>query len=836
MFDPSQPDYTDTPVSARRPRYPYSPACQNAEPAVSLVTPFYNTGPLFHETAASVFQQSFQQWEWIIVDDASDDPKSMALIECYARQDSRIRLLRSPLQRGPGAARNLGAAEARSPYLAFLDSDDLYEPTTLEKWLWFLESHPHYAMVKGFQVAFGAKRYLWRRGFHSGREILENNTVQTASMIRRDVYLAVGGMDESIAGGMEDWDFWLKCAERGYWGGTVPEFLDWYRTRASHNDRWSNWDRGPAQAAFGAELRERHPSLYQGAFPAPQEPPAASSAETVQLLALENHLAPDADRRRLLILVPHLVLGGSDKFVLDLMAELIAKHGFDVTIATTRGRPHPWRPYFEALTPDVFTLDTFLRLSDAPRFLAYLIRSRGIDSVLVTHSELGYRLLPYLRSRCPGVRFYDYVHIEEPAWKSGGYPAMSVAHHQFLDRTAASSQHLKDWMVERGAQSAKVSVITTNIDTESWRRDRYDAESLRLRWDVSAGVPVILFAGRLCAQKQPAVLAHTLRFLEKGRIHYLCLIAGGGELEAWLREFIRKNGIRGARLIGPQSNENVKELLALSDILFLPSKHEGIALTIYEAMAMGVVPVSAAVGGQAELVTPECGVLITPGENEVARYAEALERLLGDRALRIKMAEAARDRVANHYRLDQMGQEMAAMLSSAPRRHREPSARGAEIQASSTAEAREVIEQYRLEAAGEWKWHAPPGAQSKPAVPILQMLAILRPLFIGQSHASNRKLFLRVLWHPPWRHKLIAAFDRSFYAAEYPDVPKLFPFPQLHYVFYGYREERLPSPTFDTLDFALRYPGALAQAINPLLYEITHQHVAGKHGVAAGRP
>ena len=66
-------------------------------------------------------------------------------------------------------------------------------------------------------------------------------------------------------------------------------------------------------------------------------------------------------------------------------------------------------------------------------------------------------------------------------------------------------------------------------------------------------------------------------------------------------------------MLGGVPNEKMRDLLAAADIFFLPSRWEGIALAIYEAMSMGVAVVGAIVGGQAELVTPECGVLIPRG-------------------------------------------------------------------------------------------------------------------------------------------------------------------------------------------------------------------------------
>ena len=806
-----------------------------APPAVSVVTPFFNAGLLFKETAESVFRQSLQQWEWIVVDDGSDCQESTELLRVYANKDPRVRPIRSETRCGPAAARNMGVRAARSPYVAFLDADDLFEPTALEKWLWFLDCHPQYGMVKGYQAGFGAREYIWREGFHSGKAILERNLIQTASMIRREIYLAVGGMDESIRGGMEDWDFWLRCADAGHWGSTVPEVLDWYRRRPSHGDRWQNWDDADRQAAFLGQLRSRYPRLYAGGFPEPSLSLPQAYAELPVRPGFENRLGGAPEIQRVLIIVPHLAIGGSDQVVLDLISALVSEHRYEVTVATTIPGTHPWRHRFEALTPDVFTLDTFLGLRDYPRFLAYLIRSRGVDSVLVTHSQLGYQLLPYLRAECPDVRCYDYVHIDEPEWKQGGYPAYSVAYRSFLDRTVASSRHVADWMIERGGDTGKISVVTTNIDAEYWRRDQLGPEALRRKWDVPEGVPVILFVGRLCEQKQPHVLAATVRALHDRGIRFVCLVAGDGEQRPWLERFVVKHQLAEVRLVGSRSIEEVRELLALSDVFFLPSKHEGISLAMYEAMAMEVVPVGADVGGQRELVTPACGVLIPPGDDQANAYADAIASLLADEAKRSVMAKTARQRIVAHFQLREMGRQMAEIL----RGERDGPIFDLDraFRAFVPAYTREIIEQRRIEAIAEQHFSRygvaglsnpaalildPLGAQRRDgfAQTAVRVLAILRPLFAGKAHRRNRRMLVQALADPRMRRELLAAFDRDFYCSANSDIPGMGPLPLLHYIFCGYREGRRPSSDFETESFLRAHPEPFAGETNPLLWKV----------------
>jgi glycosyl transferase family 2 len=194
MIDPAAPDFTDTPAAEGRPRFGYAAAQTGAEPAVTIVTPFFNTEPrILEETAVAVRRQSLQQWEWLIVDDGSTRQDARDSLLRISRSDSRIRVVRHEENRGLPAARNTGVARATAPYVLFLDDDDLLEPTALEKWLWFLESHPEYALVNGFSIGFGTDEYLWKRGFHDGNACLVDNYVDGTCLVRRHVHVEVGG-------------------------------------------------------------------------------------------------------------------------------------------------------------------------------------------------------------------------------------------------------------------------------------------------------------------------------------------------------------------------------------------------------------------------------------------------------------------------------------------------------------------------------------------------------------------------------------------------------------------------------------------------------------------
>lgn len=107
-------------------------------PIVSIITPAYNAENFICETIQSILQQTYKDWELLIVDDCSTD-NTHILAKDYAEQDARIRVLRPKKNGGVAAARNFGLEHAKGDYIAFLDSDDLWKPEKLEKQLAFMK-------------------------------------------------------------------------------------------------------------------------------------------------------------------------------------------------------------------------------------------------------------------------------------------------------------------------------------------------------------------------------------------------------------------------------------------------------------------------------------------------------------------------------------------------------------------------------------------------------------------------------------------------------------------------------------------------------------------------
>jgi len=205
------------------------------EPLVSIVTPTYNAGQFIAEAIESVIKQSFADWEMLVVDDGSTDDTNL-VVQAYLSRDHRITYFSLGCNsRRPSVPRNYGIRRAQGKYVAFLDSDDAWHPSKIEKQLAFFRDKGIVGV--GTDAIFISETPYYRQIYYGkGREgyidydyryILHDNPIRTSSVIvRKDELLAVGGFDENLDFRfIEDWDLWLRMAREGKFRILEDRFL-----------------------------------------------------------------------------------------------------------------------------------------------------------------------------------------------------------------------------------------------------------------------------------------------------------------------------------------------------------------------------------------------------------------------------------------------------------------------------------------------------------------------------------------------------------------------------------------------------------------------------------
>ncbi len=324
-----------------------------------------------------------------------------------------------------------------------------------------------------------------------------------------------------------------------------------------------------------------------------------------------------------------------------------------LTVVASLAAEHRWRDRFTALTADVWVLPDFLAAEKACAFLAYLVDSRQPDLMLLSNSAFAYDVLGYVRTRYPGLPVVDLNHMEE-GWDDGGHPGRAARCTALLDRHWVVSGHLRHWLLDRGVEASKVEVLHWFADVDSWKPDSLTRAKVRARLGIAPQCVVIAYAGRLCAQKRPELFAASLGELARRGSDFVALVLGDGELAGELRNDLRRHGLAGrVRMLGWQDEAALRELFQASDIFFLPSAGEGIALVLYEAMACGMAIVAADVGGHAELVSAHCGFLVPrrDAEREARDYAARLESLMREPEMLRRMGQNSARRIREAFTL-----------------------------------------------------------------------------------------------------------------------------------------------------------------------------------------
>jgi glycosyltransferase involved in cell wall biosynthesis len=205
-------------------------------PRVSVVTTVFNGEPYVDRAVPGILAQSYDDFEFIIVDDGSDDRTPEILAE-LARSDRRVRIL-SPGRLGVAAAANYGIAQARGEYIARQDFDDRSYPERLRLQVAFLDAHPQVGVVGGYYVLVDenrGERYIRMPPTeHSvilaslAKYIPFANTLVT---FRRQVWLDAGGYPQ--VSDLEDLRFWLQVGKLDWRFANIPEVLGEHYVHAS---------------------------------------------------------------------------------------------------------------------------------------------------------------------------------------------------------------------------------------------------------------------------------------------------------------------------------------------------------------------------------------------------------------------------------------------------------------------------------------------------------------------------------------------------------------------------------------------------------------------------
>ena len=201
----------------------------------------------------SALAQTWLDVEIVIVDDGSDDPDTLRLLA--APTWPRTRVIRQP-NAGPAAARNRAIAEANAEYILPLDADDLTESTYVAKAAAVLDAQPDVGIVYCRATKFGAEDGPWELPAFSPDELALGNVIFVSAMFRKADWELVGGFDETLRHGMEDYDFWIRLVHAGRKVMRLDETLFHCRVREQSRTALFEEDREEVVATYARIFRK----------------------------------------------------------------------------------------------------------------------------------------------------------------------------------------------------------------------------------------------------------------------------------------------------------------------------------------------------------------------------------------------------------------------------------------------------------------------------------------------------------------------------------------------------------------------------------------------------
>jgi len=195
------------------------------QPKISVITPCFNHGKYIMEMIASVLNQTFQDFEIVIVNDGSTDDTAAVL---QSIDHPKIRIINT-WNNGPAKARNIAIENACAPIIMNLDSDDKISPCLLGKAFEAFSSNPDAGIVYSDAENFGAQTGKFEISTFSMENMLFDNRIISQAFFKKADWLIVGGYSDKLIYGAEDWDFWLSILELERQVVHIPEMLVQYR-------------------------------------------------------------------------------------------------------------------------------------------------------------------------------------------------------------------------------------------------------------------------------------------------------------------------------------------------------------------------------------------------------------------------------------------------------------------------------------------------------------------------------------------------------------------------------------------------------------------------------
>lgn len=610
-------------------------------PIVSVVIPCYNYGQYLEDAIDSVLAQTHTNFEIIVVDDGSTDLDTIMLLNNLTKPKTKI--VRTNNFKLP-AARNNGIKEAKGKYICCLDADDLLKPTYLEKCLFKLET-------ENVDIC-----YTWVQEFGDGQAIIPTkefdidslmyqNCLHVSALFKRTMWETVGGYNESMVYGYEDWDFWLAIAKFGGSGAKIDEPLFLYR-KHGHSMISSALEK---HDALYKQVKDNHKILYTNKkaireIKRNRKKYIVNNSFVNLRHTFQDDFIVESKKNNILFALPWLITGGVDTVILQLIKTLKTQ-GFDVTVCTTsKATPDMGNntSRYEEFTPKIYNLCKLLKPEIWKELVFYLIESRSIEIIFLSGSSYFYDILPDIKDKFPNIKIVDQLYNEF------GHVTNNRRYSSFIDMNIAENEAVANCLIlEHQERSDRVRLINNGVDT-----DYFNPNTINNVESVDDLVPkdkfIISFLGRFSQEKCPKLFVEIANYLKNDdSLHFV--MAGNGNLYHEISELIKRYGLENK--VHLPGFVDTRDYLKVSNLLVLPSEIDGRPNAVLESLSMGVPVIASSVGGLPKIIKDEYnGFLCTSGDTE--SFVNRIQKVIANKDLYLSMRKNARNYAVEYLDID----------------------------------------------------------------------------------------------------------------------------------------------------------------------------------------
>lgn len=360
---------------------------ENIKPLVSIITSYYNSNEFMWQTINCVLNQTFQNWEWIIVDDGSTSQEAIQYLEEIKKLDERIKIYHKRNE-GLALGRDYAIKYSTTNYILPLDADDLIEPTYIETLYWTLVTNPKASWAFTNSVGFGKNIYLTDTAFDSEKMKIENQITATA-LIRKEKILKLGGYGVAKRYMNEDWYLWLRMLQDNQFPVQVGYYGFWYRRRNESLLTDINDKNKKEYIQKIKDIKEIADQINKKVNPImyPKEKineDIIEFYETMNLDNMENIEIIEKNRNAYLYILPYL--GTDNKMYKNIKEQAKNNKIYIITLQKDVHSQYFYRQKYEDFST-IYDLTTFLDSKNWISFIKYILQTRKIEKIFLSNTK-----------------------------------------------------------------------------------------------------------------------------------------------------------------------------------------------------------------------------------------------------------------------------------------------------------------------------------------------------------------------------------------------------------------------------------------------------------------